>query len=197
MCIVTGAVIVYMSYPQLTVSTDTSLPVVASIKADEDPSEAKIDPNLDYQVADNHPRQIAIPSINSNGFIQQVDVSSENEIGTPDNVHAAGWFTQRAIPGEKGLSIIDGHIRGHQTGGIFEHLKELDHGDFVHIEMGNHNIRKFKVIATRTVNREQANEALYEQSTERQLNLITCSGSYDDNAQSYQERHIVYTEFVE
>ncbi len=108
----------------------------------------------------------------------------------------AGWFNQSVLPGEKGLSIIDGHVTGRVNNGIFKDLEKLKDGDTFKIEFGNGTSKDFKVVKKVDVLVKDAAGVLFSQEPgiERQLNLITCSGVFDKKSQSYPNRLIVITQ---
>src|SRR5690606_1027811 len=92
------------------------------------PSETKPGPEGGWRGAAHEPKKIVIPSIGVDGFIQKVGVDQNAEIAVPNNIHKAGWFVDSVLPGERGLSIIDGHLSGRQNDGIFKSLAKLEEG---------------------------------------------------------------------
>lgn len=142
------------------------------------------------------PKFITLPTINADGFIQKVGVDQNKQIAVPNNIHVAGWFNQSVLPGEKGLSIIDGHVTGRVNNGIFKDLEKLKDGDTFKIEFGNGTSKDFKVVKKVDVLVKDAAGVLFSQEPgiERQLNLITCSGVFDKKSQSYPNRLIVITQ---
>lgn len=137
-----------------------------------------------------------MPTINTDGFIQKVGVDQKKQIAVPNNIHVAGWFNQTAIPGEKGLSIIDGHVTGRVNNGIFKDLGKLKDGDIFKIEFGNGTSKEFKVVKKIDSLVKDSASVLFSQEPgiERQVNLITCSGVFDRKTQSYPNRLVVIAE---
>ncbi len=165
----------------------------------DSPDEEK--PNKDtykWQGQPTDPKFITMPTINGEGFIQKVGVDQNKQIAVPGNVHVAGWFNQTVLPGEKGLSIIDGHVTGRVNNGIFKDLDKLKDGDQFKIEYGNGTSKDFKVVKSVDVKVDSAASVLFSQepSIERQVNLITCSGKFDRATQRYPNRLIVIAQPV-
>lgn len=162
------------------------------------PSETKIENEDDYDVADNLPRQILFPSTNSSGLVQQVGLNINNAISVPTNVHFAGWFVDSVLPGQKGLSIIDGHVSGRYTDGVFKHLDTLAPGDRFYIEFGDRTQKEFEVVEVVTLPENESAELLLEKKVdiERQLNLITCGGPFDASSNQFTDRVIVISQAV-
>ncbi len=153
----------------------------------------------EYTVDDNEVRKIEIPSIDVSGCVQKVGIDQNKAIAVPTNIHLAGWYIDSPIPGEKGNSIIDGHVLGRYNDAIFANLEDIEIGDIVRIQFGDKSWRQFEVIDARSYPETKALNKLFEQLEEvdKQLTLITCSGNYDSRAQTYNERFIVRTKLVE
>lgn len=146
-----------------------------------------------------YPKYINLPTINTEGFIQKVGVDQNKQIAVPNNTHLAGWFSDSSLPGQSGLSIIDGHVTGRFNDGIFKDLTKIKVDDTFQIEFGNGSVKTFKVIDTQTINTETAASVLFSQKPKisSQLNLVTCTGDFDTKSQLYNKRLIVQSVPVE
>ena len=99
-----------------------------------------------YVVAPNHPKKISLPTITASGCVEQVGIDQQGAIAVPDNIYTAAWYVKNALPGQPGLSIIDGHISGRYNGnGIFEHLQQLHTSDALTITLGNGTLLRYHV----------------------------------------------------
>ncbi len=145
------------------------------------------------------PKKITIQSINVDTYIQKVGVDQNSQIAVPTNINLTGWFVEGARPGEAGLSVIDGHFDGYSSDGVFARLTEVKADDEVRIEMGNGEMRTFRVKRVTTVKTEAAAAELFSQdpTISSQLSLITCGGAFDDSKRSYDQRIIVVTERID
>jgi hypothetical protein len=173
-------------------------PHVTITKSIAHPSEAVIPSPFAYSVAPGYPRSIHIPSIAAEGFIQQVDLDDHGRITVPTNIHVAGWYIRSALPGDPGLSILDGHLSGAYSEGIFLRLATLKQDDTFTIEKGDLSHLTFKVKKVMTVGLADADAALLSRDTTigSQLNIITCEGSYDHTTHTYDKRVIVVSEKI-
>lgn len=155
-------------------------------------------PTLEYTTDAEDPRSIIIPSIGVNGFVQKVGIDQNNEIAVPNNIHFAGWYTNSVKPGEKGLSIIDGHVDGPTSQGIFGNLNSLEKDQIFEIEYGDGSKISFKVVDKIQVKVEDAYNVLFSKKSEitSQLNLITCGGNFNLDTGRYDDRIIVVTERI-
>lgn len=156
------------------------------------PDEARPDCE-NYSTHASLPRKIELPTIDAEGCVVQVGIDQSNAIAVPGNIHLAGWYTNSPLPGEKGVSIIDGHVSGKYVDGIFKRLKDLREGDVFQLQYGDKSIKKFKVLTTGSYSVEETTKKMYLQNpgVERQLNLITCGGPFDNTSQQYQKRILI------
>lgn len=140
-----------------------------------------------------HPRLIQIPAIGVNACIQKVGIDQKGAIAAPGNVNFAGWYVNSVLPGSPGNSIIDGHVSGRYTPGVFAKLAKLKEGDRIKIQMNDASWREFTVTKTVTVPEKQAIQELLAPAANNraELSLITCGGSYDTQRNSYADRVIV------
>lgn len=166
----------------------------------ETPSEQKLASDFNWKGNTNDPKKITIESQGIDGFVQKVGVDQNKQIAVPNNIHVAGWFTDSVRPGDKGLSIIDGHVNGRKSdAGIFKQLPKLAKDDVITVTFGDNSTKKFKVFAAEEVKTEDAPSVLFSQnpSVTNQLNLITCVGNYVDADRTYDKRFIVQAELVQ
>lgn len=153
----------------------------------------------EWRGRENDPKNIIIPSLGIDALIQNVGVDQNQQIAVPNNIHIAGWFVDSVRPGEKGLSIIDGHVNGQTSDeGVFKNIPQLQEGDTVDIVFGDDSVVSFQVRTSRSVSLAEAGDALFSQIPDisRQLNLITCAGNYDTQSRTYDTRHIVTLEAI-
>lgn len=174
-------------------SKPATLPTQGIVTQDIKEPEESIPDVTAYSVPADQPRRLIMDSIQVDALIQRVGITDQNAIAVPSNVHFAGWFTQSSKPGESGLSIINGHVTGRFNDGIFRNLKLLRVGDVFKIEYGDMSVKEFQVVDVQTLPSTDAIGLLLHKRPEiySQLNLITCTGVYDKNAQTFNDRVIV------
>lgn len=163
----------------------------------DNPDESKSNAdNYNWRGGPDDPRKIIIPKIGVESFIQQAGVDQNRKVAVPNNVHLAGWFVESVKPGQKGLSIISGHVSGRGTDGVFKRLDNLNKDDTFSIELGNGEIKNFKVLTRDQVKESDSARLLFDQNPKvsNQLNLITCGGSFDRGSNQYSDRVIVTAE---
>lgn len=160
---------------------------------DDEPSEGPIEDDA-YPPNPGQPYRITAPEVSIRGYVQRVAINRDGEIAAPSNIYVAGWFSASAQPGQPGISIIDGHVHGPSKPGIFNKLSSIGVNAAIQVEDGDGTTRTFRVQRTASVPEDAASAALYQKlpGVSRQLNLITCSGTYDRDSQNYTERFIAY-----
>jgi LPXTG-site transpeptidase (sortase) family protein len=139
------------------------------------------------------PKYIKLPSIGAEGFIQKVGIDRQGQVAAPNNIQFAGWYINSARPGAKGLGVIDGHVDGLHSAGIFKELSALSAGDVFNVELGSGKKLHYKVRKVQTVGLDQALNVLFSQYPDipYQLNLITCGGTFSSETKAYDKRVIV------
>lgn len=161
------------------------------------PAETIVKDCEDFKTAANNPKKITIPSVGVDGCIQRVGIDQNKAIAVPTNVNVAGWYVNSPVPGEKGVSIIDGHVQGRYSSAIFGKIKDLKAGDTINIMLGNGTDRSFEVVSVKSYSVEETNKQQFVQleGVERQLTLITCGGRFDPKSQSYDQRVVVRAKY--
>lgn len=152
-----------------------------------------------YKVAPDLARYIKIPSINVYARVMQVGETSKGAIDVPGNVHDAAWYNASAKPGQVGATVLDGHVSGWGTAGVFHDIKKLSAGDTVQIVKGDNTILTYKVIKTVVYDAKKVDmQAVVNPVSKGKsgLNLITCDGHVKAGTSEYTQRVVVFTEKV-
>lgn len=152
-----------------------------------------------YQVAADLPRYIFIPKISVSAMVKQIGIVKDNQIGTPANVHDAGWYDQSAKPGQPGAMLIDGHVSSWESHGVFYDLKKLEVGDSITIQRGDGVVVSYKVSKIETYDADKVDmaAALAPINPEKPgLNLITCTGNVIKDTNEFDKRIVVFAEQI-
>lgn len=174
--------------PSPTISTQSV--TVSTTTPDETPP---IDACKNYTVAPTLPRHITIESIGVSACIEHVGVDQNNQVAVPTNIHLAGWYTQGPIPGQQGVSLIDGHVLGRYGDAVFADLANVKANDIVKIEFGDKTVKEFEIFSSQTFSLEDSQDEFLKQvpGVDSQLTLITCGGDFDSSSQTYSDRVVV------
>ena len=161
----------------------------------------EVQPNVSaWTVAPNMPRYLSIPKLGTQARVLEVGRTEDNKVDAPQTIYDAGWYNGSSRVGSgKGAALIDGHVSGYTSSGVFYNLKNLVKGDVVEVEMGNGKVYSYKVEHHEVVSLEDVDMAKalrpFDPSKEG-LNLMTCGGSFNYETENYNERVIVYTSRV-
>lgn len=178
---------------------EVSIPKDIITHTSEKPDETPPPCNDSYQVAANEPRKIEIPAIGVSGCIHKVGVDQNKAVTAPANIHLAGWYVDSALPGKDGLSLIDGHVQGRYSEGIFKHLANIKPGERIRVQLGDLSWREFDAIDINSYPLSEAADKMLKplEGVDSQLTLITCGGDFDKQSQSYSERVIVRSKLID
>jgi sortase (surface protein transpeptidase) len=149
--------------------------------------------NAKAPVIDNSPR-LEIPKLGVNAKIQNVGLTKAGDMGTPTNILDVAWYKLGTKPGQKGSAVLAGHLDGpNGERGVFADLNKLTKGDTIIFKQ---NGAKSTFVVRRTVVYDQLahpREVFFSNSGAH-LNLITCTGSWDEGTDRYAQRLVVFSD---
>ena len=172
-------------------------PIITYSTNEPEESKAKAD-TYAWQGTALEPKKIIITKLGVDAYVQKAGVDQNQQIAVPTNIHLAGWFHESVKPGERGLSIIAGHVSGITSDAVFTKLNLLTPGDQFSIELGNGKIQNYEVATTTSAPVTEAAGIIFSQdpSIESQLTLVTCDGNYEQSTESYDKRIIVISKLL-
>ncbi|GAA3633614.1 class F sortase [Lentzea roselyniae] len=147
----------------------------------------------------SEPTEVRIPKIGAKSSLVPLGLNPDETIEVPpvEQPMQAGWYKLARTPGEPGPAVLLGHVDGNKQPGIFFRLKELAEGDEVEVSRKDGTTAKFRVRRTEQIAKNSfPTEAVYGETDEPELRLITCGGSYDQSARSYRDNIIVYATLI-
>jgi sortase A len=144
------------------------------------------------------PNTISIPSIGVDTRITNVGILENGQMGVPENVDEVAWFEPGTKPGARGNAVMAGHVDSKTGPAIFFHLKKLKKGDEVIVAGQDGEKLTFKVVDKKAFPKDNAPvEKIFGYTSRKMLNLITCTGDFNQKQGTHVERLVVYTELVE
>lgn len=144
------------------------------------------------------PALIEIPAIDERAEVISVGQTEDGNMEAPEDIHTIGWYEPGTKPGNNGNAVLAGHVDGLTGPGTFYNLKQLEPGDEIHITGSEGAELTFVVVEKQAYSPEDAPlHEIFGDSSIPQLNLITCTGTFDTAIGHYEERLVVYTELVE
>lgn len=146
-------------------------------------------------VARSLPTALDVPAIDAKSTLVSLGLNPDRTVEVPpvDQPLQAGWYEYGPTPGEVGPAVILGHIDGDHRKGIFWRLHELRPGDPVHVDRADGGKLTFEVTKVDQIaKKEFPTEAVYGNTSDPELRLITCGGKYDAANRNYLDNVIVY-----
>ena len=135
---------------------------------------------------------LQIPKLNLRTGLVDVGVDAAGVLLPPSSPDVPGWFTEAAVPGEVGPTIIAGHVDSQSGPGVFYRLEDLTPGDLVDIERSDGQQVRYRINDVATMAKDQfPTEQVYGPTAGAELRLITCGGTFDRAAGHYLRNVVV------
>lgn len=141
------------------------------------------------------PSWVDIPSIAARSSLIALGLNPDKSIQVPpvDQPQQAGWYKFGPPPGQVGPAVILGHIDGDHHEGIFWKLHEVKPGDKVMVGQQDGHTLTFLVTKVDSVAKDAfPTGAVYGNTPDPELRLITCGGAFDSSTGHYLDNLIVY-----
>ncbi len=168
-------------------------------EASETPAPAATESELEEQefTVTGQPVSLEIERTGVDAYIEYVGLTDDGAMDVPQEWENVGWFEPGTLPGEVGNSVIAGHYDSPTGPAVFFELRELEPGDLITVITDEDEQLTFEVTKTEMVLADDAPlEEIFGSSEDRNLNLITCDGIWDQSANMYDHRLVVYTTLV-
>ena len=144
------------------------------------------------------PVHIKIPKLSIDATIEDVGITPDGAMDVPSGPSDVAWFDLGPRPGEIGSSVIDGHsgYKDNQPA-VFDNLGKLQKGDNIYVEDADGTILTFVVQGFRSYGQhENARDVFSSNNGIAHLNLITCSGTWNDIEKTHSNRLVVFTDKI-
>ncbi|WP_033293210.1 class F sortase [Amycolatopsis jejuensis] len=145
------------------------------------------------------PVSLDIPRIEAHSSLVPLGLNPDNTVQVPSvsTPLQAGWYQFGPTPGEAGPAVVLGHVDGNKQKGIFYRLKEMKPGDDISIARRDGSTAHFVVTKVDQVPKDVfPSDAVYGDTSDAELRLITCGGAFDRGEHSYVDNIIVYAHLV-
>ena len=141
------------------------------------------------------PVRLRIPTIGVNAPVMEVGLNADGSVQVPPlTVHnLTGWYKYGPTPGQRGASVILGHVDSVTSVSVFFHLKNLRKGDKIYVGLADGKTAAFVTDGLqRAAKTTFPTDAVYGKLSYPGLRLITCGGSFDQATGHYADNIIVY-----
>ncbi len=148
-------------------------------------------------LARSRPEHLWIPKLHVSTSIVVLGLNPDGSVQVPSNTVQVGWYKYGPTPGQRGSSVILGHVDSYRGIGVFFYLDTLRPGDQVLVRLADHQIARFSVIGLREYTKAQFPERIvYGSRTYSALQLVTCGGVFDHQTGHYLSNIVVYTKRI-
>lgn len=142
------------------------------------------------------PLRLKIPVINVDTAVYSAGLTSDGTMDIAKNPDKVAWYEFGPRPGEIGSAVIAGHYGWiGDKGSVFNDIHKLKKGDELSVTDKKGTVIVFIVREIREYNPESDDTTVFKSNDGKShLNLITCSGVWENNVQSYSNRLVVFTD---
>ncbi|MGN9758763.1 class F sortase [Streptomyces sp. SD31] len=143
----------------------------------------------------SRPTRLLIPKISVDAPFTDLAIGSSGQLQPPPahDTNLVGWYAKGASPGERGTSIIAGHVDTATSAAVFANLSELKKGDRFQVERADGRKASFVIDSVETFDKDSfPSQRVYGDTPRAQVRLITCAGDYDRQVKDYTANLVVF-----
>ncbi|MEV5437508.1 class F sortase [Streptomyces sp. NPDC052682] len=151
------------------------------------------------QLPRSRPTRLVIPKIAVDAPFTDLALNRTGQLEPPPahDTNLVGWYAEGASPGERGTSIIAGHVDTMTSAAVFVRLVELKKGDTFHVLRADGKKATFRVYHTESFAKDRfPDDRVYADADRAEVRLITCAGAYDRQARDYTENLVVFAHLI-
>ncbi|MGW6458020.1 class F sortase [Streptomyces sp. NPDC055078] len=149
---------------------------------------------LDFSPAD----RVRIPSLGIDAPLMNVGLDSDDwiEAPPPEDPNIAGWYQNGIAPGQRGTSVVVGHVDNLAGPAVFYGLGSLRKGGRVEVPRVDGRTAVFEVYGVEVFSKNDFPAArVYGDTGHAELRVITCGGGYS-KADGYAGNVVVFARMV-
>ena len=150
-------------------------------------------------LAASTPVRIEIPALNVSAPVTQLGLNADGSVQVPplSNHNLAGWYKNSVTPGERGSSVILGHVDSYTGISVFFSIKNLHPGDQIRVVRADGSTAVFAVDGVQKVVKATfPTSTIYGNVPYPSLRLITCGGPFDPADGQYLDNIVVYSHLI-
>jgi hypothetical protein len=143
--------------------------------------------------------RVRIPVIQVDAPVQAVGLDAEGWVDAPpaENSNLAGWFTGAVSPGERGTSVLVGHVDNNAGPAVFFGLGALKQGNQVEVLRADGRTAIFEIYGVEVFAKDAfPSTRVYGSTGTAELRVITCGGAFSRGS-GYNGNVVVFARLVE
>ena len=182
-------------------SDDAGAPTAADRSVASDPGAATSAPHQAAVLSRSVPVRVQIPAVGVDSGVDSglldLGLQADGSLEVPPDGASAGWYTDAPTPGELGPAIIAAHVDWQGEPGVFYDLRNVKPGNEVEVTREDGAIAVFRVSRVEQFPKGAfPTDVVYGDIDHAGLRLITCGGSFDRQARSYEDNIVVFAELL-
>ncbi|MFJ9607591.1 class F sortase [Kitasatospora sp. NPDC101176] len=141
------------------------------------------------------PTRLRIPQIGVDAPFTELTLNAAGQLNAPppDDKNLVGWYRDGVTPGERGSSVVAGHVDTTKGPAVFLLLSLLLPGNKVEVTRADGTVAVFAVDEVETYAKNAfPDQKVYGKTPDAQLRLITCGGTYDKKRKDYLDNVVVF-----
>ncbi|MFI6660030.1 class F sortase [Streptomyces sp. NPDC050523] len=145
------------------------------------------------------PDRVRIPTIRVDAPVLPVGLDADGWVSAPppEDPNLAGWFTGGVTPGEKGTSVVVGHVDNKQGPAVFYNLGALKKGNRVEVARKDGRTAVFEIYGIEVFDKNNfPGDRVYASKGDPELRVITCGGGFSKK-HGYDGNVVVFARLVE
>ena len=137
--------------------------------------------------------RLRVPSVGIDAPIVTLGVDSDGVMQSPSTPTDVGWYNFSSVPGQGGNIVISGHVDYINYGpAVFWHLRDLKPNDPIQVVLDDSSVVTYRVTDLTTYDDASAPvQQIVGPTPAETVTLITCTGTFDAQTHSYNERLVV------
>ncbi|MET8677903.1 class F sortase [Streptomyces sp. NPDC004647] len=144
------------------------------------------------------PTRVKIPAIRVDAPLTAVGLDREGWIDSPPAAqkNLAGWFKEAVTPGEKGTSVLVGHVDNAAGPVVFYNLGALKKGHSIEVVRQDGRTAVFEIYGIEVFEKRAfPAERVYADQGHPELRVITCGGGFSKKT-GYNGNVVVFAKLV-
>lgn len=152
-------------------------------------------PSASAPMVKSAPVRVQIPAIGVDSTVMELGLRADGTMQVPPAGFPAGWYSGAPTPGELGPAIIAGHVDWQGQPGVFYRLHDLKSGDEITVVRQDGRAAVFRVNRVEQFPKNKfPTDLVYGNIDHPGLRLITCGGSFNRQAHSYDDNIIAFAD---
>lgn len=120
-----------------------------------------------------------------------VGVDDNNQFAVPA-ADTVGWYRHSASPGSPGAAVLAAHVDYGGRPGAFFDLDRMVPGDTLEVELEDGSVQVYEVTGNNQYDKSELPfDEVFRKTGDPVLQLITCGGTFDPVARSYEANVVV------